>query len=167
MAEHESDHYSEHCNRLTRREACVQPAANVAMLPIGMAMRDALSPARDHAAAAELPTDADPGLAQLEAGYARWQEMRAEWHTLSDLEDEARGRAWDRVPDHITEPEPVPTDPDVLKLWKGPSGLIDDARDPESFVTIPQDLLAASMRSTRSGAAGLSANHGSLMVTRP
>jgi hypothetical protein len=36
--------------------------------------------------------------------------------------------------------EPVPA-PDVARLWKGPSGLIEDARDPTSYVSIPQDLL--------------------------
>jgi len=31
--------------------------------------------------------------------------------------------------------------PDVAKLWHGPSGLIEEARDPTSYVKIPQDLL--------------------------
>jgi hypothetical protein len=138
MAEHESAHSPEHCNHLTRRAALKRTAiVGTVALPAGGAMALALP---NDAAAAELPGDVDPGLAAIEAGYREWQELLASADALGEQEDEARGRAGDRVPE-ADDPEPVPSDPDVAKLWKGPSGLIDDARDPASYVKIPQDLL--------------------------
>ena len=124
-------------NTLTRRKALAGTASvacTVSALAVGGAAGMAMP---RQACAAELP--GDPGLAELEAGYERWHEMLMQAHALEDRANEARGRAWDRVPE-VDNPEPVP-DPDVAKLWHGPSGLLDEGREPTSYVTIPQDLL--------------------------
>jgi hypothetical protein len=69
MAAHESAHSPELCNHLTRRAALRSTAAIGALaLPAGAAA----------AVAVELPADADPGLAAIEAGWQTWQEIQAE-----------------------------------------------------------------------------------------
>lgn len=90
------------------------------------------------AAVAAVPVDA--GLVQLEAGYREWQDMLAEADRLEEMEGEYLRRARDRMPE-FNEPEPEPQTPKIAKLWEGPSGLVAAARDPESYVTIPQDIL--------------------------
>ena len=83
---------------------------------------------------------ADQHRARFGAGYRRWQDLRAKRDALEDLEDEARGRAWNRAPEVYAGPEPVP-DPDVKRLGRMLSETIEQARDPTSPVSILQDLL--------------------------
>jgi hypothetical protein len=94
-------------------------------------------------AAAALPTvpsDADPGLAKLERGYKRWQDLRAQRDALEELEADAHARAADRLPEW-NELEPVASDT-VKRLGKMLGDTIDQARDPASPVSIPSEMLA-------------------------
>jgi hypothetical protein len=97
MAEHQSAHSPEHCNHLTRRAALHGAAAIGALaLPAGAA------------AAAELPGDVDPGLARIEAGYARWQALQAERDRLDQIARELLARANEAIAPMLPPEPPIP-----------------------------------------------------------
>jgi hypothetical protein len=110
-------------NLITRRAALASTAAVGALaLPAG-------------AAVAAVPGDADPGLAAIEAGYARWQELMAQAAALEPLQDEASERGRALLPPDL-DPRPQPP-AEIRWLYEVPHAVLDSALDPTKPVTIP------------------------------
>jgi hypothetical protein len=129
MAISESTLNPDHRNFLTRRAALQRTAiVGTVALPAGGAM--ALVLPAGAAGVAELTGDVDPGLAWLEAGYQRWQEMRTEMDRLSARTVELVDRARSDRP--MLEPEPPI-----------PSELVPYAKDGKVlYGTVPEELKA-------------------------
>jgi hypothetical protein len=111
----ESTLSTDHRNHVTRRQALHGAAACGALaLPAGAALAGVVDVDHGHGSAVAL-ADIGHGLAQIEAGYARWQALEAEKDALR----ERRNDLWDRARADrpALTPEPEPDDFDDPTAW--------------------------------------------------